>query len=240
AYAAAALGDRVSVGVFRSAEALGDAFRRRPPGVLGFTNYVWNLELGYEVARQAKAAAPRTITVMGGPNYPTDPDGQRAFLERYPLIDFYVYKEGEIPFLTLLQRLIALGFDAAALKRERSELPAVHYLADGELVAPPPSSRQRALDEFPSPYLSGLLDPFFGTKDLVPLLQTKRGCPFGCTFCVEGEDYYTKLASVTTGRFRAELEYIAARITGGPPVLHIADSNFGMYAQDRESSEVMA
>jgi len=240
AYAAAALGDRVSVGVFRSAEALGDAFRRRPPGVLGFTNYVWNLELGYEVARQAKAAAPRTITVMGGPNYPTDPDGQRAFLERYPLIDFYVYKEGEIPFLTLLQRLIALGFDAAALKRERSELPAVHYLADGELVAPPPSSRQRALDEFPSPYLSGLLDPFFGTKDLVPLLQTKRGCPFGCTFCVEGEDYYTKLASVTTGRFRAELEYIAARITGGPPVLHIADSNFGMYAHDLEVCDVIA
>ena len=82
AYAAAALGERVSIEVFRSPEALGDAFRSGPPALLGFTNYVWNLELGYEVIRQVKAAAPQTIVVMGGPNYPIDADGQRAFLRR--------------------------------------------------------------------------------------------------------------------------------------------------------------
>ena len=59
AYAAAALGDRVSVEVFRSPEALGEAFNARPPAVLGFTNYVWNLELSYEVIRQAKAISGR-------------------------------------------------------------------------------------------------------------------------------------------------------------------------------------
>ena len=75
--------------------------RPSAPALLGFSNYLWNLELSYEVIRQAKAAAPQTIVVMGGPNYPTDADGQRAFLERYPLVDFYVYKEGEAPFLAL-------------------------------------------------------------------------------------------------------------------------------------------
>jgi radical SAM superfamily enzyme YgiQ (UPF0313 family) len=240
-YAAAHLGERASVAVFRCADELGEAFTARPPEILGCTNYIWNLELGYEVIRQAKATAPGTIIVMGGPNYPTDPDGQLAFLERYPLIDFYVYKEGESPFAALVEHLLSVGFDAAELKRQRPRIPAVHYLAGGELLAPPPLPRQRDLDSFPSPYLSGLLDKFFGSGDLVPLIQTKRGCPFQCTFCVEGEDYYTKLGSVTTARFRAEVEYIAERMaTGGPPVLHIADSNFGMYAHDLEICDVIA
>jgi radical SAM superfamily enzyme YgiQ (UPF0313 family) len=240
AYAAAALGERVSVDVFRSPETLGAAFTTRVPDVLGFTNYIWNFELGYEVVRQAKAVAPRLIVVMGGPNYPTDADGQRAFLSAYPLIDFYVYKEGEIPFLALLEALLADGLDPAAVKRRRPPLAAVHYLADGELVAPPPAPRERNLDEFPSPYLSGLLDKFFARTDLTPLVQTKRGCPFQCTFCVEGEDYYTKVASVSTARVRAELEYIARRMDGGSPVLQIADSNFGMYAHDLEVCDVIA
>lgn len=237
---AAALGERASVEVFRSADDLGDVFKRRVPHVLGFTNYIWNLELGYEVIRHAKAVAPGTIVVMGGPNYPTDADGQRAFLERHALIDFYVYKEGEIPFLRLVEHLLDVGFDPAELKRRRPDLAALHYLADGALVAPPPAPRERALDELPSPYLGGLMDKFFGRSDLVPLIQTKRGCPFQCTFCVEGEGYYTKLASVTTERFRAELEYIASRMEGGSPVLHIADSNFGMYDHDLEVCDVIS
>jgi radical SAM superfamily enzyme YgiQ (UPF0313 family) len=239
AYVAATLGDAVSVEVFRSPEELGEVFSTRVPHLMGFANYMWNLELSYEVIRQAKAVAPQTVVVMGGPNYPTDAEGQRAFLQRYPLIDFYVYKEGEVPFLTLVERLRDVGFDAEALKRQRTVMSAVHYRVDDDLVVPPPAPRQRDLDEFPSPYLSGLLDKFFGHKALVPLIQTKRGCPFQCTFCVEGEAYYTKLGSVTTPRFRAELEYIAQRMQDGPPVLHIADSNFGMYAHDLELSDVI-
>lgn len=240
AHTAAALGERTSVQIFRSAAELGDAFAAGVPALLGFSNYLWNLELSYEVIRQAKAVAPQTIVVMGGPNYPTDADGQRAFLSRYALVDFYVYKEGEAPFLALIERLCEVGFERAEIARRRLAIPAVHYIADGALIAPPPQPRERHLDAFPSPYLSGLLDSFFARGDLVPLLQTQRGCPFQCTFCVEGEDYYTKVGGVTTARFRAELEYIAQHIVAGPPVLHIADSNFGMYAHDLEICDVIA
>ncbi|HYD50133.1 MAG TPA: cobalamin-dependent protein, partial [Terriglobales bacterium] len=240
AHAVAQLGNCVDVEVFRSPEELGQAFLMRSPALIGFTNYIWNRELSYEVIRQLKARSPGTIVVMGGPNYSTHTEEQRSFLEQHPLIDFYIYKEGEIPFSELLQCLLASGMDAADLKRRRVRLPAVHYLVDGELVAPAPAARQRDLDQFPSPYLSGLLDRFFEHTDLVPLIQTKRGCPFQCTFCVEGEDYYTKVGSVSTERFRAELEYIAQRIGNGPPRLYIADSNFGMYAQDLEICDLIA
>jgi radical SAM superfamily enzyme YgiQ (UPF0313 family) len=234
------LGNDLEVEVFRAPEDLGNVFTARPPALLGFTNYVWNLELGYEVIRQAKAAAPQTVVVMGGPNYPTDLDGQRAFLERYRLVDFYVYKEGEVPFLQLIENLRAVGFEVAELKRRRPAMPAVHFLAGNDFIAPAPIPRQRDLDEFPSPYLDGLMDKFFARGDLVPLIQTKRGCPFQCTFCVEGDDYYQKVASVTTERFRSELEYIASRMDEGAPALHIADSNFGMYTHDLEICDVIA
>jgi radical SAM superfamily enzyme YgiQ (UPF0313 family) len=240
AYAREALGGDLQVEVFRAPEDLGGAFSTRPPMLLGFTNYAWNLELGYEIARRAKKAAPQTVVVMGGPNYPTDIDGQRAFLQRHPLVDFYVYKEGEVPFLQLIENLREVEFEAAQLKRRRPPMPAVHYLTGGDFVAPGPLPRQRDLDGFPSPYLNGLMDKFFARGDLVPLIQTKRGCPFQCTFCVEGDDYYQKVASVTTERFRAELEYIASRMGGGAPALHIADSNFGMYTHDLEICDVIA
>lgn len=240
AHAAAVLGERISVEVCRTPEDLGAAVARRPPALVGFTNYLWNLELGYEVIRQLRAFSPETVVVMGGPNYPVETDGQRAFLRRHTLVDFYVYKEGEIPFVQLLEALLERDFDAAALRRERPAVPALHYLDGGELVAPPPLPRQRNLDAFASPYLSGLLDPFFARRDLVPLIQTKRGCPFQCTFCVEGEDYYAKLGTTSTERLRAELEYIAARMRGGAPLLHIADSNFGMYEQDLEICDIVA
>lgn len=241
AYAKSQLGERVSVDVFRSPEELGAAVLARRPEIVGFTNYIWNIELAYEIVRQLKEISPTTVVVMGGPNYPSCADDQRRFLEAHSLVDFYVHKEGEIPFEQLLSRLIEADFDVSALKHSRLDLPAVHYLdMAGDLIAPPPSARQRELDSFPSPYLSGLLEKFFLRSDLVPLIQTKRGCPFQCTFCVEGEEYYSKLGSVSTGRVRAELEYIAARMANGSPRLYIADSNFGMYGHDLEICDVIA
>ena len=39
--------------------------------------------------------------------------------------------------------------------------------------------------------VTGVLDEFFDGK-LAPLLETNRGCPFQCTFCVQGVRWYTK------------------------------------------------
>ncbi len=240
AYVAEALGDRVVVEVFRSPEDMDAAFQRCQPDIIGFSNYLWTLELTYEVIRRLKAKMPNVPVIMGGPNYPTDAADQRAFLTRYSLVDFYVVKEGEAPFLALIEQLLELRLDGAVFKEQRRTIPAVHYLINEDFVAPPPAPRQRDLDAFPSAYLSGLLDKFFTRHDLTPLIQTKRGCPFQCTFCVEGEDYYTKVGSVTTTRFRAELEYIASRMANGSPLLQIADSNFGMFEHDLEVCDVIA
>ena len=70
--------------------------------------------------------------------------------------------------------------------------------------------RIRFLDDIPSPYLSGMLDNFFDGR-LSPLLETNRGCPFKCSFCHTGNDYFQKIHMFSIERIKQELEYIAIR-----------------------------
>jgi len=93
------------------------------------------------------------------------------------------------------------------------------------------------LDTIPSPYLGGMCDKFFN-MDLIPLIQTTRGCPFQCTYCQEGHKYFNKVRKFSTNRIKSEIEYIAQR-TAVPNFL-CGDSNFGMYKEDIETCQVIA
>ena len=44
------------------------------------------------------------------------------------------------------------------------------------------SYKIKFLDSIPSPYLTGMLDKFFNNI-FEPIIQTKRGCPYNCSFC---------------------------------------------------------
>ena len=96
--------------------------------------------------------------------------------------------------------------------------------------------RTKQLDEIPSPYTTGILNEFFDGK-LAPMIQTNRGCPFSCTFCVDGSDLVNKVNSFSNERIRKELQYIAKHVTPNMHSMHISDLNFGMYTKDLEICE---
>ena len=86
--------------------------------------------------------------------------------------------------------------------------------------------------------MSGIQDEFFDGR-LAPMLETNRGCPFQCTFCVQGVNWYTKVHYFSIDRIKEELTYIARRILERSPsmrMLRIADSNYGMFERDTEIS----
>ena len=129
------LGDRIDVELFKYPQDLSDALERQTPRLLGFSNYSWNCNLSYEYVKRVKARHPGTVFVFGGPNYGLAPEEQHAFWKRYPLIDFYVLKEGEVALVKLIRALEAFEFDAVALKREGIVVPSTHYAHEGNLCA---------------------------------------------------------------------------------------------------------
>lgn len=237
AYAAKVLGTDLQVKLFAYPEHLIEALTHARPDVLGMSNYCWNYALHCRMLRYAKDLYPDLLTVMGGPNISLDAEGEEHRIRNTPGLDVYVLNEGEQAFAGLLTRYHEAGQQKSKLLREPILGAAFVDPASGEVVKGAPVARLRQLDEVPSPYLTGFMDPFFDGA-FSPMIQTNRGCPFSCTFCVEGIGYMTKVNKVSSGRVREELRYIAARIGVGQ-ALQISDSNFGMFAEDQETARAI-
>ncbi|MBF0286102.1 MAG: radical SAM protein [Magnetococcales bacterium] len=237
AQARAILGDGATVELFKYPADFAAALARGIPEIVCFSNYLWNIRLLSAFARRIKEVAPRTVILAGGPNYPVEPEGQAAFLAAHPEIDFYLPREGEPALAELLPRLLAVHLDATALKQGGRPIPGVHYRWEERAVRGEPLPRLVRLDDVPSPYLLGLLDKFFDDA-LIPVIETNRGCPFSCTFCVEGEEGVNPIHFASLERLAAELAYIAQRRR--TPDLLISDSNFGMYKRDLEVCDLIA
>ena len=223
--------DEIDVELFKYPDDFTKYLEKNIPKFICFTNYSWTFDLSHEFAKQIKKKHPGTISIFGGPNYPIELDEQKKFLLAYPGIDFYVKGEGEVALTNLYENLKAFNFNAESLKKEKLKLGNCHYISDNELIVGPNLERILDLGDTPSPYLTGLLDKFFD-KHLIPGIQTSRGCPFKCSFCQEGKDYFTKICKYSLERIISEIDYVAERVKN--PNLYILDSNFGMYKQDIE------
>lgn len=90
--------------------------------------------------------------------------------------------------------------------------------------------------------MSGKLDAWLDGKWL-PVIQTNRGCPFTCTFCTEGQSYWSKVRKKALDLIRLELDYVAKKMVLNATHrsdLLITDSNFGMYDQDIQVAQEIA
>lgn len=237
-YAKKCLGEAIDFRFFKYPEKLTAALKERVPDLLGCSNYVWNSNLSEWTLGYAKRLHPGVVTVQGGTNYPFDEAGQLEFLSRHPHTDFHIFYEGEVAFLNLIRRFLEAG---SADRMKDAPIAGCQFLSlrDGTLVSGPPVERLRALDEIPSPYVTGLLDEFFDGR-LTPMIETTRGCPFTCNFCNAGDKYFNKVTMFSLEYIREELHYIASRIAvAGVSHLTIADNNFGMYPRDAEICRII-
>lgn len=222
-------GEEIDVQLFKYPDDFKNYLENNKPKFICFTNYSWTMDLSHEFAKKIKKKFPDVITIFGGPNYPIEIIEQKKFLLSYPAVDFYIKGEGEIGCSNLYEKLKEFNFNVKALKKTKILLGNCHYIEDNELYIGENLPRVINLDETPSPYLNGMLDKFFD-KHLIPSIQTSRGCPFKCSFCQEGKDYFTKICKYSLDRVIAEIDYIAARVKN--PYFYLLDSNFGMYKQD--------
>ncbi len=234
AYCAQRFGAQVDVRLFKYIEDLDKTINEEPPDILGLSNYCWNKSVGIEMFRMLLKRNPSAVTVWGGPNFPADDPSRQVLMDRYAEVDAYVPIEGEVGFSNIVECVIK-SKSAEAAKSAVRNAPidgCVTRRTDGHMQYSP-ARRAGDLDTIPSPYLMGLMDKFFDGR-LVPMLQTNRGCPFTCSFCVDGSLLTSKVNYFSIDRVRQELEYIAPRVPSHMPGMEISDLNFGMYKRDVE------
>jgi radical SAM superfamily enzyme YgiQ (UPF0313 family) len=230
--------DEVTSQIFSYPADLVEAIDENAPEIVMVSNYMWNEALGRQALRRAKRLNPNAITVMGGPNIPVEAERQIEFVQDRPEIDIYVLGEGDF-----LAAQIVRAYLENNRHRERTleaHIPSCVRRSPAGLIRTEqaPRTGPEDINNIPSPWLTGVMDPCFDGK-LAPLLETNRGCPFSCSFCVQGTNYYTKITNFTLDRIKAEIEYIGHMIyTKSPSVgtLRLADANYGMYPRDTDIS----
>ena len=228
-------GNDVEITLFKYVDAIDDAVSKNPPDILAMSNYAWCQRIDREISKIFSKLNPNGIVVWGGPNFPLDLPSQERFFRENSVIDIYVPVEGEIGFANIVKKSLEVK-SKDEFRNKMLEEPidgCITRLKNGKLQYSTAPIRTKQLDEIPSPYTSGLLDQFFDGK-LAPMIQTNRGCPFSCTFCVDGSKLVNKINSFSNERVKQELHYIAKHVKPNMHSMHISDLNFGMYNKDLE------
>ena len=233
-YSKKLFGDKIEIKLFKYIEKLEAAIFENPPDVLALSNYVWCHRISLEMFRILKQKNPLSLTVWGGPNFPVELNKQNSFMKKNLDVDIYVPDEGEIGFSKIIS-LALLNDSKITMRQNVLKNPidgCVVRTTDGKIQYSLSLDRLKNLDEIPSPYTNHMFDEFFDGK-LSPMLQTNRGCPFSCTFCVDGSDSVNQVNKFSMNRVYEEIQYISKHSQNNSSLI-ITDLNFGMIPRDNE------
>ena len=205
------------------------------PAIYLYSNYIWTHLAHLESSAAAKQENPLAITIHGGPNTPKYPADCERYMADYPHVDVTVRGEGEATFAAMLDALAgarAAGSGDADEPLDLTaliEVPGLSVRTPDGIVHTPDRDRIVDLDTVPSPLLTGLFDGYAAATIPSFVLETNRGCPYGCTFCDWGSATLSRIRKFDMDRVLAEIEWCSAHSVG---TIAIADANFGIFARD--------
>ncbi len=150
----------------RALEALMDT----KPQIAGFSCYIWNIRMVRSLAACLRLLSPETVIVLGGPEAGSRPG---EIFSEIPQTDYVITGPGEYAFAELVKRLAA--------KEDLSDIPGLTFRQGGTLHTNPPAALPLPP---PSPYTRECLRSVDGR---IAYVETARGCPFSCSFCLSGE-----------------------------------------------------
>jgi radical SAM superfamily enzyme YgiQ (UPF0313 family) len=135
------------------------------PDFIGFSVYIWNIEIVKNLSILIRKTLPNTIILYGGPEVSFDPENYLTT----GLADYVIYSEGEESFHLLL--------DSLSNNRLLTDVPNLAFLDNNNVVKTPnilPNLNKVKL---------ATLDVIDYDKRIV-YLESSRGCPYRCSYCV--------------------------------------------------------
>ncbi len=132
--------------------------------VIGFSTYIWNVNLVLDLAKNIKENRNVRI-LLGGPEVSYN---AKEILSKYSFVDYVISGEGEEPFAELLNN--------APLE----QIDGICYRKNDEIIVKAPRLPK---NDPPFPYTQEYFDALNGR---ITYIETSRGCPFRCAFCLSG------------------------------------------------------
>ncbi|MBL7826128.1 MAG: B12-binding domain-containing radical SAM protein [Saprospiraceae bacterium] len=140
--------------------------------VVAFSCYIWNITQTLETARKIKAIQPSTKILLGGPEVSYD---WQDVIER-PEVDFIITGEGETPFRAFLYAWPDVGHIPNLISKNADG--SIRYFSDPAIFDLTEFRDIRPWRNEPPENLAGK----------VLYVETSRGCPYKCEFCLASLD----------------------------------------------------
>ena len=205
-------------------------------GVWLFSNYMWSIDVNLQISKAIKAHSTNNLTIHGGPSTPEYKRASEMFMSANSHIDVSVHGEGEVVITEIFNNIDKMSGDKISYQNETfKEITGLTFRGNLEntFIRTPKRTRTATPDEVPSPYLTGTFDVYEGQVEAA-IIESNRGCPFGCTFCDWGSATNQKVRKFDLDRVKDEIKWIGENKVR---VLWIADANYGMYDRDIELSK---
>jgi anaerobic magnesium-protoporphyrin IX monomethyl ester cyclase len=139
--------------------------------VVCFSCYIWNITQTLAVSKLIKTLNPNTKILLGGPEVTYDWND----IIQLPFIDFIVVGEGEIPFTNFLQQYPNVHQIANIVSKVNGEIQYHNHAVNFDLE----------LYANTNPYQN---DDVTTLRNRVLYIETSRGCPYKCEFCLASLD----------------------------------------------------
>lgn len=157
--------------------------------VVAFSCYIWNITPTLEIAKKIKALNPNCKILLGGPEVSYDWQDVIALAE----IDYIVVGEGEIPFTEFIKQYPS-----------PEKVPGIVWKNNGEAIENP-APAMFELKNFTdiNPYINDSPEELYNK---VCYIETSRGCPYKCGFCLASLD--NKVRYLPDERIKANLLHL--------------------------------
>ena len=182
------------------------------PQVISFCCYIWNITGTLEICKEIKENLDCKI-VLGGPEVAYRP---QDILEKYDFIDFVLSGEGEWNFPLLLDNI----------NGDLSCVDGLTYGKNNEIITNPEKEYTHTP---PSPYSE---DFYENLKGRIAYIETSRGCPYRCAFCLSGR--CSKLRFFDLDQVKKDIINLA---NSGTQTLKFVDRTFN--ANSKRANEIL-
>ncbi|MBC7960412.1 MAG: B12-binding domain-containing radical SAM protein [Vallitaleaceae bacterium] len=150
------------------------------PDLIGFSCYIWNIEMIKKLTRALKQISPQTRILLGGPEVSYDGEN---LLKEEPSIDFVCYGEGEETFKNILE----------ALHKDTSFESIDGLIFRNPQIVKNQSRAPLSMDALPFVYHNSLCD----FEHRILYYETIRGCPFNCQYCLSSIEKGVRFRSIS-------------------------------------------